>query len=132
MKTKVVLQIAAIVTLGFASMLVVNMDNMLAEDRRDRKVEGNFEPYRKAIKDAFQIDIKDFRESLSGGMADGKAITAYNLKELLAGIKFETEHSSNRFIALEIAMDHLERMPDYYSRLGRLEREAMSDMLLQM
>jgi hypothetical protein len=131
MKTKVVLQVAAILTLGFASMLVVNME-MLAEDRRDQKVEGNFERYRQAIKDAYQIDIKGFNDGLKGGMADGKAVTAYNLEELLVGIKFEAEHTSNRFIALEIAMDHLERIPDYYSRLGRLEREAVSDMLLQM
>jgi hypothetical protein len=41
------------------------------------------------------------------------------------------EHTSDGFIALEIAMDHLERIPDYYSRLCRLEREAVSDKLLQ-
>jgi len=47
-------------------------------------------------------------------------------------MKTEREHTRDNFIALEIAMDHLERIPDYYSRLRRLEREAFSDRLLQM
>jgi hypothetical protein len=84
------------------------------------------------IKDSFQIDIRDFNQRLKGGMADGKAITDYELAQLLEGIKWEREHSEDSFVALEIAMDHLERIPDYYSRLLRLEREAMSDRLLQM
>ena len=132
MKTNVYLQIAAILTLAFVSILAVKMNDMSAEHQRGQKVEGKFELYRQAIKDAFRIDIQDFKDSLRGGMADGKAITAYDLEELLTGIKFEMEHTSDKFIALEIAMDHLERIPDYYSRLHRLEREAMSDRLLLM
>ena len=132
MKTKLILELVAITALAFASMLVVNMNPMSAEDQRPQKVEEKLERYRQAIKDSFQIDIKNFRDSLPGGVADGKPITAYELEELLMGIKFEREHSSNSFIALEIAMDHLERVPDYYSRLGSLEKEAMSHKFLEM
>ena len=123
MKKKSVLQIAAILTLAFASVLSVSRDDMAA-DQQERNLK--FEYYRKAIKDTFQIDIKNFKDSLKGGLADGRAITNYDLKQLLTGIKIEREHTSNKFIALEIAMDHLERTPDFFSRLARMEREAMS------
>jgi hypothetical protein len=132
MKTNVPMQIVAISTLVFASMSVVHMDNITPHDRQVQMVGGKFETYRQTIKDAFQIDIKGFKDVLKGGIADGKAITAYDLEELLTGIKFEMEHTRDGFIALEIAMDHLEGIADYYSRLRRLEREAKSDKLLQM
>ena len=113
-------------------MPVVNLNGMFAQDRQDQRVQEKFEHYRQAISNTFQVDIKDFQENLEGGLADGKPITEYDLEELLMGIKIEREHTRDSFIALEIAMDHLERIPDYYSRLRRLEREAMSDRLLQM
>jgi hypothetical protein len=132
MKKTLFLQIAAILILIFASMLTVNRASMFAGDQRDYKTEQSFERYRQRIKEAFGIDINSFKEGLKGGVADGKPITGYDLEELLTGIKFELEHTNDKFIALEIAMDHLERMPDYYSRLRRLEREFMSDRLTQM
>lgn len=116
----------------FALTLVININDRAVGDRLDPKIEGKFELYRRVIADAFQIDIKEFKDSLKGGMADGRSVTAYDLEELLTGIKFEMEHTSDRFIALELAMDHLERIPDYYTRLSRLEREFVSDWLLQM
>src|SRR5919109_555230 len=124
MKTKIVLQTAAAFALASASIFFVNMDHSSAKDQQDRKLEEKFELFRNDIKDAHQIDIRDFKDRLKGGLADGKPITAYDLQELLAGIRFEMEHTSDRFIALEIAMDHLESIPDYYTRLCRLEREA--------
>jgi hypothetical protein len=132
MKLGISLEIAAILAITLASMLVVNMNPMSAQPQQTQKVEEKFELYRRTIKDSFQVDIKGFKENLTGGVADGKAITAYDLDELLTGMKFELEHTSDRFVALELAMDHLERIPNYYSRLRRLEREAVSDQLLQM
>jgi Protein of unknown function (DUF5661) len=132
MKLGISLEIAAILTVTVASMLVVNLNPMSAQPQQTGKVEEKFEQYRRAIQDSFQVDIKGFKENLTGGTADGKTITAYDLGELLEGIKFELEHTSDRFVALELAMDHLERIPNYYSRLRKLEREAVSDQLLQM
>jgi hypothetical protein len=132
MKTNLPIQIVAISTLVFASMSVIYMDSRTPDDRPYQIAEGKFETYRQTIKDAFQIDIKGFKDVLKGGLADGKPITAYDLEELLVGIKFEMEHSRDAFIALEIAMDHLEGIADYYSRLRRLDREAKSDRILQM
>jgi hypothetical protein len=87
-----------------------------------------FEKYRQAIKKEHGIDIRNFRDSMKGGRADGQAITKYNLGELLMGIKVEQEHTTNKLKALEIAMDHLEEFPDYYTRLLKMEEEAEKDM----
>jgi hypothetical protein len=132
MKNKILLHLVGLLILGSASMLVLQSDQTAAQTPRSRSADLTFEHYRMVIKDAFQLDINEFREKLKGGMADGKAITSYDLGQLLEGIKWEKEHAADGFIALEIAMDHLERIPDYYTRLLKLERDAMSDRLLQM
>ena len=132
MNSKILLKIGTVVILAAASMLFLNSNHTSAQDWPRQSAELRFEHYKMMIKDSFQIDINQFKEKLKGGMADGKAITDYDLEQLLEGIKWEREHTRDNFIALEIAMDHLERIPDYYSRLLRLEREAMSDRLLQM
>lgn len=57
--------------------------------------------------------------------------TAYNKKELNKGIKEEKEHSDtleqfgvkDEKIFNEIAKDHLEEIPDYYSRLQKLKKD---------
>jgi hypothetical protein len=89
---------------------------------------NKFETYRSAIKKDFNIDIKDFKDQLKGGKSDGKDITKYDLKQILMGIKIEQEHTTNKMIALEITMDHLEEIPDYYTRLQDMEEEAEEEM----
>jgi len=86
-----------------------------------------FEKYRQSIKKEHGIDIKDFKDSMKGGRADGKAITKYDLNELLMGIKVEQEHTTSKMRALEIATDHLEEFGDYYTRLLKMEEEAEKD-----
>jgi Protein of unknown function (DUF5661) len=132
MKTNIFLQIAAIVLAGFAFMLVVKSDHTWAQTQLRQSVEQKFEEYRKAIKDTHQVDIKNFKDKIPGGIADGKAITNYDLKELLEGIKWEREHSRDNLIALEIAMDHLERIPDYYTHLVIMERGCLEDKFRKM
>ena len=44
------------------------------------------------------------------------------LKQLKMGIKVEKEHTSNDKIAREIALDHLGELPDYYTRLKKMEK----------
>ena len=129
MKTNVFLPIAAVLALSSLSLQVVNRAPMIAEDQ---KIDGKFEIYRQAIRDAFRVDIIGFKDGLKGGLADGKPVTEYDLDELLWGMNFEADHTGDRLIALEIAMDHLARIPDYYSRLRRMEKEVASDRLLQM
>lgn len=45
-------------------------------------------------------------------------------KQLQIGIKVEKEHTPNESMAKEIAMDHLVELPDYYTRLNKMEKNA--------
>jgi hypothetical protein len=132
MQKNIFLQIAVSVILGVALMLVLKSDHGGAQTQLRQSVEQKSEEYRSAIKHAYQVDIKNFKDQIKGGFADGKAVINYDLKELLEGIKWEREHTSDSLLALEMAMDHLERIPDYYSRLSRMERECLSEKLLGM
>ena len=125
-----ILPIGAIVIAGFAFLLFVKADHTWAQAQIRQSVELKFDEYRTAIKDAHQIDIKDYKDRIKGGFADGKAVVDYNLKELLEGIKWERIHTRDNVLALELAMDHLERIPDYYTRIARLEWECRSENLL--
>jgi len=101
-----------------------------AQTQLRQSVTAKFEQYRTAIKDAHRIDIKNFKDRLPGGHADAKPITSYDLQQLLAGINFERDHTKDNLLALEMAMDHLERFPDYYTHLANMDRECRSERLL--
>jgi hypothetical protein len=79
--------------------------------------------YRTAILEKHAVDIDNFRDQLPGGLADGQDITKYDLDQLLLGIKIEMEHTSEKLKALEISTDHLEEIPDYYTRLEEMEEQ---------
>jgi len=130
MKKKFFLHIAAVLISGFAFMLVVNTDYTSGQVRQDQKGDGKFEGYRAAIKHSYQIDIASFKDKIPGGMADGKPITNYDLGQLLEGIKAERDHTGDNLLALELAMDHLEHIADYYTHLTRMENQCASEKLL--
>jgi len=83
-----------------------------------------FDEYRAAIKKAHGIDIKNFKQRLKGGRADGKKVTDFDLDQLIMGIKVEQEHTTDKYTALEITIDHLAEYPDYYTRLHEMEETA--------
>lgn len=60
---------------------------------------------------------------LTGGLTKGKDIKP-DPKELRMGIEVEYEHTPEYLIAKKIAMDHLSEIPDYYTRLKKMEEEA--------
>ncbi|MGZ8426681.1 MAG: DUF5661 family protein [Candidatus Binatia bacterium] len=123
MKRKNFQQVTSIVFLGFALMLFVKADRTSAQAQQPQlrqSVELKFEEYRRAIRNAYQIDIKNYKDKMPGGHADGKAVINYDLKQLLTGIDFERDHTKDDMLALELAMDHLERIADYYTRLERM------------
>jgi hypothetical protein len=121
--------IAVLLALGLATIMLAYLDSSAAQAQ---KSDPKFETYRKAIKDAYQVDIANFKEKIKGGHAAGKAITNYDLKQLVEGIKWEREHTSDSLLALEIAMDHLERISDYYTHLSRMEYQCDSEKLRGM
>jgi hypothetical protein len=65
-------------------------------------------------------------DRLPGGMADGKKPEDFDQKELEMGAKVEREHVHNDDLAREVAMDHLTEIPDYYTRLKKMEDAAKS------
>jgi hypothetical protein len=135
MKKNTFLQFAAITIMGLAIMLFVNSDRTWAQAQPEirQSVEQKFEQYRTAIKNEHQIDIKNFKDKIPGGVADGKPITNYDLGQLILGIKWERAHTNkDNMLALELAMDHLELIPDYYTRIERLESECQSEKLQDM
>ena len=50
-----------------------------------------------------------------------KVDIAHINKQLEMGMKVEKEHTKNKAAAREIALDHLKELPDYYSRLKKME-----------
>jgi len=60
------------------------------------------------------------------GLADKKEFkeTDANPDELAKGKEVEKEHTKDENIATKIALDHLAEIPDYYSRLKKMEDEA--------
>ena len=48
-------------------------------------------------------------------------------KQLDMGIPIEHEHTKNKTLATDIALQHLEEIPDYYSRLKKMEASAKKE-----
>ena len=48
-------------------------------------------------------------------------------KQLRMGIPIEHEHTKDKDLATDIALQHLEEIPDYYTRLKKMESDAKKD-----
>lgn len=128
MKRKILLALAIFIVFGAVLAVRTVSDGASAEKP---KVSAKFAEYRAALKKAYKVDIGDFKDRIKGGYADGKAVTDYALAELIEGVKFEREHTSDNLLALELAMDHLERIANYYTHLNAMERACVSEKLLE-
>jgi translation initiation factor 2 alpha subunit (eIF-2alpha) len=72
--------------------------------------------------------------AIEGGKADNKTIVniadKFDLpitkiqQQIKKGEKVELEHTDDLEKAKEISMDHLSEFPDYYDRLGKMEKDA--------
>jgi hypothetical protein len=49
------------------------------------------------------------------------------MQQLIKGVKVELEHTTDKQVAKEIALDHLAEFPDYYDRLARAETNESAD-----
>lgn len=62
------------------------------------------------------------KDKLHGGKADKKEPKDFDKEALAEGTKHEMEHTNNKSIAQEIAMDHLTEDPEYYKKLKEVEK----------
>ncbi|MHA1468991.1 MAG: DUF5661 family protein [Candidatus Asgardarchaeia archaeon] len=62
-------------------------------------------------------------KNLPGGLADKKKPSDFNQKELSRGEEIELEHTKDKELAKDIAMDHLEEFPTYYTELDKMEEK---------
>ena len=82
----------------------------------------------------FKHFIKESKNKIPGGVSDGMSIEDIAKKHkvsvdviksaLKKGTKVESEHTSDKSIAKEIAMDHIAERPDYYDKLEKVEEAA--------
>jgi hypothetical protein len=87
-----------------------------------------------ALADNLKYNTHEFEEQiyfllgsfLGYGRANEKNKTSKDVdqKELAMGIKVEMEHTSSKILSERIATDHLCEIPDYYTRLIKMEKEA--------
>jgi hypothetical protein len=81
------------------------------------------------------------KDKIKGGKADKMSIediarkhdvSVEDIKDQIEiGKKIELEHVDDESLAEEIAMDHLEEIPDYYTRLKKMEKEAKKELSLE-
>ena len=60
-------------------------------------------------------------ENIPGGKAQGEPAAKYDSTQMALGAKVEREHTPNPATAREIAKDHLEEFPKYYTALSKME-----------
>jgi len=62
------------------------------------------------------------KDKIPGGLADGKSSRDFDSKRLAQGIRVEMEHTNNKSVAREIAMDHLTEDENYYDKLKDIHK----------
>ena len=67
--------------------------------------------------------IKGHKSPEQIAQKNGVALS-FILKQLKMGIKVEHEHTKDTDLATDIALQHLNEIPDYYTRLDKLESSA--------
>jgi len=73
--------------------------------------------------------IEKWHDKLHGGEADKKKPSDFDPEQLKIGIKSEMEHTNDKHIAAEIAMDHLKEDPNYYEKLSKIEKESRENKM---
>ena len=63
-------------------------------------------------------------DKLPGGLADEKTPEDFDAKQLAKGLKVEMEHTDDRAVAREVAMDHLTEDSKYYDKLETIEKHG--------
>lgn len=74
--------------------------------------------YSSLLKMNYGIDLNKLSDKAPEGMKpkDPSEIVKYDIEQIFDGIDTEMEHTDDPYVALTIAMDHLEEDPYYYSK----------------
>lgn len=76
------------------------------------------------IQDLFEKDLMGVTTPSAEEVAKKhKVPLSQIMQQLKAGVKVEYEHTKDTALAREIALDHLSELPDYYTRLTKMEKE---------
>jgi hypothetical protein len=65
------------------------------------------------------------------GKSKNEPDSKYDSKEIEMGKEVEKEHTPDVKATKEIAKDHLKEIPDYYTRLDKMEKGAKSEKCLK-
>src|SRR5690606_4589961 len=100
----------------------------------------------KDLKDYAETDTKDLPDNVEedlipGGLADDKTLDDIAKKHNVSiqdiqiqfemGVEVEMEHTNDKSLAKEIAMDHLMEDPQYYTKLKQVEEKVELVNLLE-
>jgi hypothetical protein len=98
-----------------------NLDKAFSQISLNKSTLGDHMKYKQGFKE----------EKLEGGVADSKSLEELAkkhkvdvkmlTKQFNKGIKVEMEHTDNKQMAKEIAMDHISEDPKYYDKLSKME-----------
>ena len=81
----------------------------------------------KKLWEKYMLLNEDDPEKIPVGKHNDVPDEKFNSLELKKGILIEMEHTDNKEIAKAISKDHLSEIPDYYTRLKKMESEAKGD-----
>jgi hypothetical protein len=96
----------------------------------EQKAEDDQEAHKKtSIKDLAHVRTSvaktaHRKDRLPGGLADDASPEDFDPDELELGVNTESEHTTDKSLAREIAMDHLTEDPKYYTKLKKFESKA--------
>jgi hypothetical protein len=66
-------------------------------------------------------------KTLSQIAKDGNVSIAAVKKQIAMGTKIEGEHTTNKAVATKIAKQHVDELPDYYTRLKKMEKKKITE-----
>jgi hypothetical protein len=102
----------------------------LRDDFRHKRMRdmNTFKPVKMKKNAADRSHDRELSVFVRAILGDKRPDSKYNPVELKMGIKVEHEHTKSSFVAKKIAKDHLDEIPDYYTRLKFLEELAKKQM----
>lgn len=89
-------------------------------------IPGDYKYGRWAAQKVVRAYLAERKDLVPGGIGDKTRVKDVDPKQLAKGVRVEKEHTRNRDLAREIALDHLTEMGDYYTRLEKVEKKASS------